>query len=95
MSKGEKKVLLCEMLRYLMAHTPEPPRQPPEVWKACCRLCLVPNDSFFIQISLWEKLAVVVCLANWQPHDTACPICDILESSQHAVVGCKFISVAA
>ena len=83
------------MLRFLMAQTPEPPRQKPEVWKAWHKLLLPPPDRQFIQTALWKKLSVGVRLANWQPHETACPICGVQETSQHAVAGCRYVSVAA
>ena len=65
------------MLRFLMAQTPEPPRQKPEVWKAWHKLLPPPPppDKQFIQTALWKKLLVGVRLANWQPHETTCPIC--------------------
>ena len=59
------------------------------------KLLLPPVDTQFIQTVLWRKLTVGVRLANWQPHDTACPICGQQETTQHLVAGCKYISVAA
>ena len=46
------------MSRYLMARTPEPPRQQPEVWHAWDKLLLPPADTQFIQTALWRKMAV-------------------------------------
>ena len=85
------------MLRYLMGLTPVEPHQKPGVWQAWTKLTPPPPppDIHFIQMALWQKLTVGVLLANWQPHGTACPICNQQETSQHAVSGCKYLPVAA
>ena len=85
------------MLRYLMKLSPEAPRQQPEVWQAWHKLLLPPADRQFIQtaLALWKKLKAGVRLANWQPAGTACPICGLLETTQHALLACKYFFVAA
>ena len=83
------------MLCYLMNLSPEAPRQQPEVWQAWQKLLLPPADRELMQTALWKKLMVGVRLANWQPAGTACPICGLLETTQHALTACKYFSVAA
>ena len=83
------------MLRYLMKLSPEAPRQQPGVWQAWQRLLLPPADRQFIQTAPWKKLTVGVRLANWQAAGTACPICGLLETMQHALTACKYFSVVA
>ena len=83
------------MLRYLMKLSPEAPRQQPEVWQAWHKLLLPPADRQFIQIALWKKLTGGVQLANWQPAGTACPICGLLETTQHALTAYKYFSLVA
>ena len=83
------------MLRYLMRLSPEAPGQPLEVWTAWPKLLLPPADRQFIHTALWKKLTVGVRLANWQPVGTTCPICGLLETTQHALTAYKYFSVAA
>ena len=63
------------------------------MWKAWQQL--PPADRHFIQTAPWKKLTVGVRLANWQPAGTTCPICGLLETTQHALTACKYFSVAA
>ena len=83
------------MRRYLMKLSPEAPRQQPKVWQAWHKLLLPLADRQFIQTALWKKLTVGVRLAYWQPTGTACPICGLLQTTQHALTACKYFSVAA
>ena len=83
-----------KMPRYLMQLRPIPPRQTPKMWKEWTRVQLPDVDITFIQQALWRKLPVGTGLAGWQPQGTACPLDTQQETSQHALLHCRYLPVA-
>ena len=83
-----------KMLRYLMQLRLVPPRQTPKMWKEWASVSLPDAHITFIQLALWGKQPVGTRLARWQPQGTACPLDNQQETSQHALLHCRYPPVA-
>ena len=48
----------------------------------------------FIEQALWRKLLLGTRVAGWQPRGTACPLDGQQQTTQHALLHCRFLPIA-
>ena len=71
-----------------------PERQSPEVWAMLASVHLPGRAKDFMRHALWAKLSVGARTQHVY-HRPKCVLCNVLETTKHAVAYCKFMGFAA